>query len=135
MSRSTARAAAGFTLLEVLVAMLILSITLVAALQLVGGSLRLARTSADHVAATLLAGSLMSEATQNQAPPEEGSTEGTEGEFRWVRQVTLEPTQLPFAPIEGKTDRIRLARVSVEVRWGQGRRVELVTLRSWMAPS
>ena len=53
MSRSSARGAAGFTLLEVLVAMLILSITLVAALQLIGGSLRLARSSADHVSRSL----------------------------------------------------------------------------------
>jgi type II secretory pathway pseudopilin PulG len=117
----------------VLVALLILSITLVAALQLVGGSLRLARTSADHVAATLLAGSLMSEATQG--PLEVGTTEGTEGAFRWMRQVALDPGRLPFGADEPKTERIRLARVSVEVRWGQGRRFELVTLRAWASAS
>ena len=28
---------------------------------------------------------------------------------------------------------MRLARVNVEVQWGQGRRFELVTLRVWQA--
>jgi hypothetical protein len=45
--------------------------------------------------------------------------------------VTLDPALLPVEPDSPETLRIRLARVSVEVRWGQGRRFELVTLRAW----
>jgi general secretion pathway protein I len=129
----TRRGSEGFTLLEVLVALVVLSVALVAALQLVGGSLRLARTSADHVAATLLADSLL--AQQAETPLQEGTTQGTEGEYRWTRQVVVEAARLPFEPDEPRTGGVRLARVTVEVRWGQNRRVELVTLRAWAVPS
>jgi len=123
------RPAAGFTLIEVLVALVLLSVAVVAVLQLFGGGLRLARASADHLSATLLASAKLSELG---APPlEEGATEGTEGQFRWVRRVIVDPGLLPVEPEQPEKDTVRLARVSVEVRWGTSRQVELVTLRAW----
>jgi hypothetical protein len=45
--------------------------------------------------------------------------------------VTLDPALLPIEADTLETARIRLARVNVEVRWGQNRRFELATLRVW----
>jgi len=123
------RREAGFTLFEVLIALVILSVAVVAALQLLGGGLRLARASSDHLAATLLATAKLSELAQG--PLEEGTAEGSEGEYRWTRRVTLAPALLPDEPAGLLAERVRLARVSVEVSWGRHRRVELVTLRAW----
>jgi len=150
-------AGAGFTLIEVLVALFVLAVAVVAVLQLFGGGLRLARASADQVAATLLASAKLSELALE--PLEEGETEGTDGPYGWSRRVTLEPKLLPveptLAPVElpvnpgerrratltpggapqSVTTVVRLARVTVEVRWGKDRRVELTTLRAWSEKS
>jgi general secretion pathway protein I len=119
----------GFTLLEVLVALVVLSTTLVAVLQLFGGGLRLARAAGDQAEAALLASAKL--ADLEPGPLTEGGTEGTDGPYHWTRRVTLEPALLPVEPNTPEAIGIRLARVSVEVRWGQSRRVELVTLRVW----
>jgi general secretion pathway protein I len=130
--RSSARDQ-GFTLLEVLVALVVLATTLVAILQLFGGGLRLARAAGDHTDAALLASAKLAEL--EAGPLTEGATEGTEGPYRWTRRVTLDPTLLPVDADTAHTLQVRLARVNVEVRWGQGRRVELVTLRAWRVGS
>ncbi len=120
---------AGFTLLEVLVALIVLSVAVVAALQLFGGGLRLARASGGHLEATLVAAAKLSELALES--PEEGTIEGTEGEYRWTRRVTVERELLPEEPEATKPELVRLARVSIEVHWGRNRHVELVTLRTW----
>lgn len=125
------RSETGFTLLEVLVALVILSVAVVAALQLFGGGLRLARSSGDHVEATLLAHAMLAEV--GPEPLEEGTNEGSAGDYRWTRRVTLEPELRPVPPDEPGAETVRLARVTVEVRWGKSRRVELATLRTWGA--
>jgi len=119
---------AGFTLMEVLVALVVMAVLVVALLELFGGGLRLARASGDHLEATLLATSKLSELTLE--PLEEGVTEGTEGEYAWSRRVTADPTLLPQEIDAATPSAVRLARVTVEVRWGRNRHVELVTLRS-----
>lgn len=123
------RSHAGFTLLEVLVAMFVLAVAVVAVLQLLGGSLRLASVSAEHVAATLLATAKLSEVGAEAL--EEGETRGEEGEYRWTRRIASDQELLPVRPARSDADTVRLARVSVEVEWGKNRRVELVTLRAW----
>jgi general secretion pathway protein I len=122
---------AGFTLVEVLVALVILATAVVAVLQLFGGGLRLARSAGDHTGATVLASAKLGELPAG--PLEEGSIEGDAGPYRWTRRVVLAPDLLP--PVQGTPDapRLRLARVSVEVRWGRERRLELTTLRAWLA--
>jgi general secretion pathway protein I len=119
----------GFTLLEVLVALVVLATTVVAVLQLFGGGLRLARAAGDHADAALLASAKL--ADLEPGPLAEGSIDGTDGPYRWTRRVTLEPALLPVQPDTPEAMLIRLARVSVEVQWGQGRRFELATLRVW----
>jgi general secretion pathway protein I len=119
----------GFTLLEVLVALVVLSTTAVAALQLFGGGLRLVRAAGDHADAALLASAKL--ADLDPGPLSEGTEVGTEGPYRWTRRVTLDPALLPIEPDTPDALLIRVARVNVEVRWGQGRRFELATLRTW----
>jgi general secretion pathway protein I len=121
------RSSRGFTLVEVLVAMLVLSITVVAVLQLFGGGLRLVRASGDHLDAVLLAETQMAELAGQTL--EEGVTEGTEGAYRWTRRVVVDASLLPKDDGSEVAPRVRLARVSVEVRWGRNRQVKLVTLR------
>lgn len=133
MNRSAGRRARdeGFTLLEVLVALVVLATTVVAVLQLFGGGLRLARTAGDHTDAALLASAKLAEL--EPGPLTEGAIEGVEGPYRWIRRVTLDPSLLPAQLETPETVRLRLARVNVEVQWGQGRRFELATLRVWQA--
>lgn len=133
MSRSAGRRARdeGFTLLEVLVALVVLATTVVAVLQLFGGGLRLARTAGDHTDAALLASAKLAEL--EPGPLTEGAVDGVEGPYRWIRRVTLDPSLLPAQLETPETVRMRLARVNVEVQWGQGRRFELATLRVWQA--
>jgi general secretion pathway protein I len=123
----------GFTLLEVLVALVVLATTVVATLQLFGGGLRLARTAGDHADAALLASAKL--ADLEPGPLTEGAVEGIDGPYRWSRRVTLDPSLLPVEPDTPDAALVRLARVNVEVQWGQGRRFELVTLRVWRAGS
>jgi general secretion pathway protein I len=134
VSRSAGRLARdeGFTLLEVLVALVVLATTVVAVLQLFGGGLRLARTAGDHADAALLASAKLAEI--EPGPLTEGAIEGVDGPYRWIRRVTLDPSLLPAQQETLETARMRLARVNVEVQWGQGRRFELATLRVWQAP-
>lgn len=127
MRLPTARAA-GFTLLEVLVALLVLATVVTVALQLVGAGLRLAGSASEQVAATILASAKLAELSVGAL--EEGSTDGAEGEFRWTRRVTVDESLLP-RPDAGQPDTTRLARVTIEVSWGKGRRIELATLRAW----
>jgi general secretion pathway protein I len=121
----------GFTLLEVLVALVVLATSIVAILQLFGGGLRLARTAGDHSDAALLASAKLADVEPGALT--EGTTDGTEGQYRWTRHVALAPGLLPPEPEGVEGGRLRLARVSVEVRWGENRRVELATLRVWRA--
>ncbi len=126
MTRRPARQE-GFTLIEVVVALFVLSVAVVAVLQLFGGGLRLARASGDHLSATLLASGKLAELTGE--PLEAGTTEGTEGDYRWSLRVADDPSLLPEEPDPANPNPVRLARVTVEVRWGRNRLVELTTVR------
>jgi prepilin-type N-terminal cleavage/methylation domain-containing protein len=119
----------GFTLLEVLVALVLLATVAVAVLQVFGGGARLLRASGDHLGATILAGAKLDEI--GAGPLQEGVTEGTEGSYRWTQRVSLDEAPPAGDPVSPETGRVRLARVTVAVEWGRSRRLELATLRSW----
>ena len=114
---------AGFTLLEVLVAMVILSVAVVTLIQLASQGLRLLKTSSDHQEAALLADRVM----RNADPTAEGTESGQEGQFTWAWRARL--VAVPDELTAATGPRPRLLELSTTVNWGKGRTVELVTLR------
>ena len=119
---------AGFTLLEVLVALTILGLAVVVLIELSSQSLRLVKTSGDYQAAMVLADRI---ATETQ-PTEEAVESGEEGAFRWERRISLVPVPEELKPketIPGREE-TRLFSVIIDVRWGRDQVVELATLRT-----
>ena len=114
---------AGFTLLEVLVAMVILSVAVVTLIQLASQGLRLLKTSSDHQEAALLADRVM----RNADPNAEATASGQEGQFTWAWRARLVAVPDELTPTQGP--RPRLLELSTTVQWGKGRTMELVTLR------
>lgn len=114
----------GFTLLEVLVALAILGLAVVTVIQLFSQGLRLLKLSGDHQRAVLLADQKMREFQ----PTHEGIESGREGEFSWEQRVEHYPVpeELTVAGVAP----LRVFRVSVHVRWGANRSVEVATLRT-----
>lgn len=121
--------ARGFTLLEVLVALAILGVAVVASIQGVAQGLRLLKLSGDHQEAALLADEKMREVVV----PVEGREEGTEARFQWIRTIARlpEPEVIPGAgqPTPAAA-RWHLYQIDVQVRWDERREVHLSTLRT-----
>jgi len=116
----------GFTLLEVLVALVILGLGAVALIQLSAQGLRLVKQSVMHQDAVLLADRLVREIV----PLAEGVQTGTDGDFSWERRVATVGTPDALHPTAGP--RPRLLSLTVTVRWSRSAAVTLATLR--MAP-
>jgi prepilin-type N-terminal cleavage/methylation domain-containing protein len=113
----------GFTLLEVLVAMLILGLAVVTLIQLSSQGLRLVKLSGDQQQAALLADRL----ARAMEPLAEGVETGREGPMTWERRVALLGTPDELSPPSGPTPELRA--LTVTVRWGFGRSLELASLR------
>lgn len=118
----------GFTLLEVLVALAILSLAVVAAIQLFAGGLRLLKLAGEHQQAALIA----DEKTREVETPVEGRDTGTEGEFTWER--TIRRTEVPAELATAGGTPYDLYAVTVEVKWGGKRSIEVATLRTARPP-
>jgi general secretion pathway protein I len=114
----------GFTLLEVLVAMTILGIAIVALMQLSSQGLRLLHLSDDYQQAVTVADRI-ARATDALA---EGVDAGQEGRFQWERRITVVPVPEELTP--GAGPQLRLYALSVGVRWGRDRTLELASLRA-----
>ncbi len=120
--------AAGFTLIEVLVAFVVLAITMGFAVEIFSGGLRAARLADTVTTATLLAESRL-ESLGAEEKIAEGDSEGTDGDFLWrvaVRQMVLgeEDVEVPGMP--------DAFAVTVTVSWETfrgGRAVELTSMR------
>jgi type II secretion system protein I len=125
------RPQAGFTLLEVLVALTILSVAVVSLLELSSQSLRLIKTSGEYQQAVVLADRL---ATSTQ-PSDEAVDEGQEAGFRWERRISLVPVPDELRPKETVPGREppKLFAVTIDVRWGRDQVLELATLRTPVA--
>lgn len=118
----------GFSLLEVLVAFAILSISLGVLLQVFATGLRNAGLAGDYTQATLYAESILA-AMGRETPLTEGERSGPVNErFSWRSVVSAYAEGLP----DPEKIRARAYRVRVEVYWpglGQNRSVTLETLR------
>lgn len=114
----------GFTLLEVLVALAILSVAVVASIQAVAQGLRLLRLSGDQQRAVLVA----DQKAREVVAPVEGQESGTEGDFAWERRVSV--VEAPDLTPLGSIQRWRIFEIAVRVTWDQRRRVEITTLRT-----
>ncbi len=114
---------AGFTLLEVLVALVILGLAVVTLIQLASQGLRLVKLSGDHQQAALLADRL---ARDTEVVAERVET-GQDGSLTWERRISLLPTPDALIPPSGPTP--VLLSLTVTVRWGQSRSLQVTTLR------
>lgn len=116
--------ARGFTLLEVLVALVILGTAVVASIQGFAQGLRLLKLSGDHQEAMLFADTKL----RDIVAPEAGREEGAEGRFSWTRTVTRVPT--PELGEAARPSPWAVYQIDVRVRWDERREVELTTLRT-----
>jgi general secretion pathway protein I len=138
MSRRTtirgggARAQAGYTLIEIIVAFAILALGLTLLLGTLSGATRQVRQAGDAGRAGLHAQSLLAEFGELPEPGTRGG-ELEDGRYRW--RLEVEPWTDP-APRGGRV-RIdpaaaRLLRLRLQVEWGEGgpaQRVQLSSLR------
>ncbi len=112
---------AGFTLIEVIVSMAILSITFVLIMQLFSGGLRASRTSCDFTRAVVHAKDKMEELS---GAPVQESGEFEDG-FKWETEVQ------PYKELEETG--FNLLKIKVKVSWpdvlNKERSVELVSLK------
>jgi general secretion pathway protein I len=132
------RGRAGFTLLEVLVAFVILAVSLGAIYQAFGVGARNARAAEAYTVAALLAESQLA-AAGIEEPLFPGATEGEFARFRWRRVVTPagEPAQPASVAGAGalratRPQSAQLYAIAVTVTWGDegGAAPRTVTLRT-----
>ena len=119
------RGSAGFTLLEALIAIVILALSLSALLQLYSTGLRGIASIDDNLRARLLAQSVMAEISYDRRL-RPGRLQGRLDQFAWTLSVA------PFddgEPAPQQPAQWTLHRLVLTVTWPQGRRIELQTLR------
>lgn len=128
------RAQRGFTLLEVIVAVVIAALCLAALSQVFATGVRAASTSSDYMRAMTLAQSLLAGVGVEKAASD-GSESGTssDGRLTWTLTISAEPTDEAENPIRPPLELKRvIARVVAasagELTTNPGRTVELVTL-------
>ena len=122
----------GFSLLEVLVAFVLLSTVVTVLLQVFAGGLRNLKVADEYAMAVVLAESRIAEVGR-VVPLEPGDTEGEWKDFRW--QTSIREFELPESPTQGIAAPA-LFSVSVTVSWGEGRSARsfrLDTLRAGLA--
>lgn len=116
----------GFSLLEVLVAFTILSVSLGLLLQIFSGGLRNAAISQEYTQATLFAQSILA-ALGREAPLVEGTEQGRIDEtYDW--RTTITPYQAEGLPSDDRA--VKPYRIVVEIIWRNANRsIRLETLR------
>ena len=119
----------GYTLIEVLVAFMILALALTVLMRIFSGGLRNVSVSSDYAVATLIAESRLA-AAGIDVPLAPGEMSGTEGErFEWT--VSVQDYQ-PWPGYRSAMKGVDAYRVTVTVEWPHGdntRRVGLSTVR------
>lgn len=119
--RRPSAGAAGFTLLEVLVAFVIATAMLVATMQLFAQDLKAVGRAEAHSHAVLLAESRL-ESVGSETPLAPGATSGSDGRYRWSLYVE------PFDS-DGKSG-TGLYRVVASVTWRNGAADSALTLET-----
>ena len=113
---------AGFTLIEVIVAITILSVSLVMVMQLFSAGLKASRASCDYTRAVIYAKDIMEELSGS---PEQNSGEFEDG-FFWETDV------MPYEDSEGIIE--NLLQIKVKVSWfdvlKRDKFIELVSLKA-----
>jgi general secretion pathway protein I len=122
----------GFSLLEVLVAFVILALALGVLMRVFSGGINNVGVAERYAYATILAESRLA-ALGVESPLEEGETSGTEASgYRWRTRVSA--YQSSGAALDGTTAPVILFQVEVTVGWDhadhQERQVRLTTLRA-----
>ena len=124
----------GFTLLEVIVAVVIAALCLAALSQVFATGVRAASTSSDYMRAMTLAQSLLAGVGVEKATSD-GSESGTssDGRLTWTVTISPEPTDEAENPLKPPLELKRvIARVVAgsanDAPGNRGRMVELVTL-------
>ncbi|MCB1849338.1 MAG: prepilin-type N-terminal cleavage/methylation domain-containing protein [Gammaproteobacteria bacterium] len=107
----------GFTLLEVLVAFVLLGLTLGVILQIFSTGLRNTTAASHYTQAAIIADSRLALLGQ-QLPLVEGESEGTEGEYSWHMSVV--PHLETEESEEAINQRYQLFAITLRVRWRDG---------------
>lgn len=115
-----ASAQRGFSLLEVIAAILLLAIAFAALMKVAGGAIELSGNAAAHEEAALRARSLLDSAFVAE-PLVPGSSSGSfDKRYRWTLDVT--PWQVPDATPGGT---MQMYRLDLTVRWGGARHLQV----------
>jgi general secretion pathway protein I len=115
MSIST-RHARGFSLLEVIAAILLLAITFGALMEVAGGSIRLSQSASQYTQAALWARSLL-DTRFALDPIQPGVTEGQfDDHYRWRLQVA--PWAGPGVAPAGNANAMQMYQLDLDVMWG-----------------
>ncbi len=118
---------AGFTLLEVLVAMVLLSVALVAILQLFSINLRGIATSEDYSKAVMRAEATMRDVLDDDNIAEKSSSETTPDGYRIDVAITnAEEKRTENLPL-------KLLQISLTVHWKDGVKERALTLKTMKA--
>ena len=137
MKAMRARAQAGYTLIEIIVAFAILALGLTLLLGTLSGATRQVRQAGDAGRAALHAQSLLDEFAEL---PQPGTRNGEldQGRYRWRLEVA--PWTDPAAgngPRRSDPNAGRLLRLQVQVEWGEGgpaQRLQVSSLRLVVPP-
>jgi general secretion pathway protein I len=125
---------AGFTLLEVMVALVVLALGIAAVLELFGGGLRLTTKSSRRTQAVVYAQNVMDRLLA-QSTLEDGDDGGQfPGGFSWRAQVYEIRPDDDASPLQQKSQNqsefFRLKQLNVEVYWSEGVGEQSYALRS-----
>lgn len=127
---ASARHARGFSLIEVIAAILLLAVTFAALMEVAGGSIRLSQNASEHTQAALWARSLL-DTRFALDPMQPGVTEGKfDNHYRWRLQVT--PWTAPGVAAAANPTAMQMYRLDLDVMWGSApfeRKAHFSTLR------
>ncbi|GLQ49007.1 type IV pilus modification PilV family protein [Dyella flava] len=114
----SARHARGFSLLEVIAAILLLAVTFGALMEVAGGSIRLSQNASEYTQAALWARSLM-DTRFALDPIQPGVSQGQfDDHYRWRLEVV--PWVAPGVTPAPNANALQMYQLNLDVMWGSG---------------